>query len=62
MGVRQFIEDRKKSLKKDLARIGNPNAKNSWGGDSGSGQMDYRWWMTQRLLGDILNGLEDGDA
>jgi hypothetical protein len=61
MGVRQFIEDREKSLKRDLARIGNPNAKNGWGGDSGSGQMDYRWGISQRLLGDIRDGLEDGD-
>jgi hypothetical protein len=62
MGVRRFIEDREKSLKKDLARLGNPNAKNGWGGDSGSGQMDYRWWISQRILDDILFGLEDGDA
>jgi hypothetical protein len=62
MGVRRLIEDREKSLKKDLARLGNPNAKNGWGGDSGSGQMDYRWWISQRILGDILFGLEDGDA
>jgi hypothetical protein len=62
MGVRRLIADREKSLKKDLARLGNPNAKNGWGGDSGSGQMDYRWWISQRILGDILFGLEDGDA
>ncbi len=60
--VRQFISDREKSLKRDLARIGNPNAKNGWGGDSGSGQMDYRWGISQRLLGDIRDGLEGGDA
>jgi hypothetical protein len=62
MGARRFIEDREKSLKKDLARVGNPTAKNGWGGDSGSGQMDYRWWISQRLLGDILYGLENSDA
>lgn len=60
--IRQFIEERERSLKKDLARIGNPNTKNAWGGDSGSGQMDYRWWISQRLLSDILDGLEGGDA
>lgn len=62
MSARRFIADREKSLKSDLARVGNPNAKNSWGGDSGSGQMDYRWGISKRLLGDILCGLEDGDA
>lgn len=62
MGVRRFIKDREKSLKRDLARIGNPNTKNGWGGNSGSGQMDYRWWISQRLLGDILHGLGEGDA
>ena len=61
-GIRQFIEERERSLKKDLARIGNPNTKNAWGGESGSGQMDYRWWISQRLLSDILDGLEGGDA
>jgi hypothetical protein len=61
-GVRQLIREREKSLKKDLARIGNPATKNSWNGYSGSGQMDYRWWITRRLLGDICDGLEEGDA
>jgi hypothetical protein len=62
VSVRRFVGDREKTLKKELARIGNPNTKNNWGGNSGSGQMDYRWGISQRLLGDILDGLESCDA
>jgi len=62
VSVRRLIGNREKSLKRELARIGNPNTKNNWGGNSGSGQMDYRWGISQRLLSDILDGLESANA
>jgi hypothetical protein len=60
--VRTLIRDREHKLKKNLARIGNPRARELWNGDSGSAQLEYRWLISQRLLGDIFNGLEATDA
>jgi hypothetical protein len=60
--VRTLIRDREHKLKKDLARIGNPRARELWNGDSGSAQLEYRWLISQRLLGDIFKGLEASDA
>ena len=55
--VRVFIRDRERRLKKALARIDNPRAQELWNGDSGTAQMDFRWNISQRLLGDIFEGL-----
>ncbi len=60
--VRTFIRDREHKLKKNLARIGNPRARELWNGDSGSAQLEYRWLIAQRLLGDIFRVLEASDA
>lgn len=60
--VRTLIRDREHKLKKNLARIGNPRARELWNGDSGSAQLEYRWLISQRLLGDIFKGLEASDA
>jgi hypothetical protein len=60
--VRTLIRDREQKLKKNLARIGNPRARELWNGDSGSAQLEYRWLISQRLLGDIFEGLEAPDA
>jgi Family of unknown function (DUF6361) len=60
--VRALIRDREHKLKKNLARIGNPRARELWNGDSGSAQLEYRWLISQRLLEDIFKGLEAPDA
>ena len=49
-------------LKKNLARIDNPRAQELWTGDSGTAQLEFRWFISQRLLGDIFDGLEAPDA
>jgi hypothetical protein len=59
--ARSLIRDREHKLKKNLARIGNPRARELWNGDSGSAQLEYRWLISQRLLGDIFKGLEASD-
>jgi Family of unknown function (DUF6361) len=56
------ISDREKQLKKNLARIDNPRAQELWDGDSGTAQLDFRWSISQRLLGDIFDGLGVGNA
>ena len=60
--ARLLIRDRERRLKKSLARIDNPRAQELWTGDSGSAQLEFRWFISQRLLGDILAGLEAADA
>jgi hypothetical protein len=61
-GARLLIRDRERRLKKSLARIDNPRAQELWTGDSGSAQLEFRWFISQRLLGDVFDGLEAPDA
>lgn len=60
--VRSLITDRERWLKKNLARIGNPRARELWNGEAGSAQLDFRWQVSQNLLSDIFDGLEVADA
>jgi hypothetical protein len=60
--ARSLVRERERRLKKTLARIGNPRAQELWNGDSGSAQLDFRWLISQRLLGDIFSGLDTADA
>jgi hypothetical protein len=60
--VRLLISDRERRLKKGLARLDNPRAQELWNGSSGTAQLEYRWNISQRLLGDIFDGLEKADA
>ena len=60
--ARALITERERRLKKSLARIGNPRAQELWKGESGSAQLEFRWRISQRLLGDIFEGLEAPDA
>ena len=60
--ARLLIRDREHQLKKNLARIDNPGAQELWTGDSGTAQLEFRWFISQRLLGDIFDGLEAADA
>lgn len=60
--ARLLIRDREHRLKKNLARIDNPGAQELWTGDSGTAQLEFRWLISQRLLGDIFDGLEAPDA
>ncbi len=59
---RLLIRERERRLKKSLARIDNPGAQELWTGDSGTAQLEFRWLISQRLLGDIFDGLEAPDA
>ena len=60
--ARSKIKERERRLKKNLARIDNPRAQELWAGDSGTGQLDFRWRISQQLLRDIFLGLERTDA
>jgi len=60
--ARLVIAERERQLKKSLARIDNPRAQELWNGSSGTARLEYRWTISQRLLGDIFGGLEKTDA
>jgi len=60
--ARLLISDRERRLKKSLARLDNPRAQELWNGSSGTARLEYRWTISQRLLGDIFDGLEKADA
>jgi hypothetical protein len=60
--ARLLIRERERRLKKNLARIDNPRAQELWTGDSGTAQLEFRWSISQQLLGDIFDGLEAPDA
>ena len=58
VNIRTLIKDRERFLKKENARLSNSKALEVWRGDSGIGQMDYRWKITRIMVNDILAGLE----
>lgn len=60
--ARNLVTHRERQIKKQLARIGNTRASELWGGDSGIAPLDYRWRISQTLIGDILDGLWGSDA
>jgi hypothetical protein len=60
--ARLLISDRERRLKKGLARLDNPRAQELWNGSSGTARLEFRWTISQRLLGDIFDGLEKVDA
>jgi hypothetical protein len=59
---RSLLRDRELRLKKKLARVDNHDAQERWNGDSGTAQLEFRWLISQQLLGDIFDGLEGPDA
>jgi hypothetical protein len=60
--ARRLISERERAVKRGRARLHNPQALAMWGGDAGTGRMEYRWPYAQRIVGDILAGLGGGDA
>lgn len=60
--ARALIRKREGDLKGALARLHHRRPLEIWNGDSGSAALDFRWQISQRILGDILEGLEVEDA
>jgi len=55
-----LIKIRESQLKGTLARLHNQAARELWNGASGTGQIDYRWPVTQNIVIDVLRGLDRG--
>lgn len=58
--ARRRVATREQQLKGPRARLQNRQALLIWGGDAGSGQLDFRWPVTQTIVNDILRGTEPG--
>jgi hypothetical protein len=56
--VRSEIVAREISLKRNRARLNNQRALEMWQGDSGTGQLSYRWATASAFISDILKGLK----
>ena len=58
--ARQLIFERERALKGEQSRLTNQRALERWSGAAGTGQIDYRWGISQAILLDILKGRESG--
>lgn len=58
--ARDLVRHREQQLKGARARLTNPRALELWGGESGTGRLDYRWRAARRLLGDLYTALGRG--
>lgn len=54
----ELIRKREKRLKGSRARLTNSRALELWGGESGTGRLNFRWSQAQTIITDILSGLE----
>jgi len=52
--ARRLIEDRERTLKRNRARLGNRRLLELWNGAAGTGPLDYRWRVVQKIIADIL--------
>jgi len=55
--ARALIHVREAALKGKQARLDNPRALELWLGDSGVGQLNFRWPTVSKIMNDILTGL-----
>ena len=60
--ARTLIRERELRQKGGQARLRNERLMRQWGGASGSGRLNFRWPVVARLLNDIAEGREDGNA
>lgn len=59
--IQALIRDRERFLKRENARLSNSRALENWRGDSGIGQLDYRWRIVRIMVNDIYTGLNRGE-
>ncbi|MGV9673363.1 DUF6361 family protein [Gordonia sp. NPDC003504] len=60
--IRDMIADRERKNKGEQCRLNNERQIRNWGGSSGAGRLTFRWFIVQRLLTDIRDGLASADA
>jgi len=60
--ARDLVRRREQQLKGARARLTNPRALELWGGESGTGRMDYRYRAGSRLMDDVYAALGRGGS
>ena len=55
--MRNLVHDREYHLKRKRSRLENPRHLALWSGDAGTGQLDFRWRIGNRIATDIQMGL-----
>ncbi len=55
--ARRLVRSREISLKRGRSRFKSKQHRELWGGAAGNFQLDFRWWVTKRLVNDIIDGL-----
>jgi hypothetical protein len=59
-GMRKIVYGREVWLKRNRSRLENQRHLELWSGEAGTGQLDFRWWVGNRLTRDIQFGLQNG--
>ncbi|GAB25337.1 hypothetical protein GOPIP_079_00260 [Gordonia polyisoprenivorans NBRC 16320 = JCM 10675] len=57
VAIRDMIAERERKNKGEHSRLNNERQIRNWGGASGAGRLTYRWFIVQRMLTDIQEGL-----
>ncbi len=57
-----LIHDREVQLKRGRARLKNLRALEIWGGASGNERLDFRWHIANKILLDIVEGLQNNEG
>lgn len=63
--ARRLVADRERRTKGRQSRLENPKMRQTWSGESGAGQLSYRWGTVRSIVTDIVDGLgssEDASA
>ena len=60
--MRNLVHDREYHLKRNRSRLENPRHLVLWSGDAGTGQLDFRWRIGNRIATDIQIGLASPKA
>jgi len=55
--MHKIVHDREYRLKRNRSRLENPRHLELWSGDAGTGQLDFRWGIGNRIARDIQTGL-----
>jgi hypothetical protein len=55
--MEKFIYARELEVKGRRSRLRNPDYLAKWSGAAGTGQLDYRWQVVDRIINDIIRGL-----
>ena len=59
--ARGLVADRERRTKGRQSRLDNPKMRQTWSGESGAGQLNFRWGTVRALVTDIIDGLGSSD-